>query len=155
MYKRQIQELPKNYEKIWDEATTLGYKKDNLFHWYIKHWKERNPWIGLPSLLDILKVYIVDRGVKSKAKLVLQAASPRDWEDFIFTHSTDDLELRLLTKGDLMTRILKQNIDSTLTPIIKKNIESILINRLNASTDQANKKNIEFVIENFKKEGLL
>ncbi|WP_213686527.1 P-loop NTPase fold protein [Acinetobacter sp. WY4] len=150
-----IQELPKNYEKIWDEATTLGYKKDNLFHWYIKHWKERNPWIGLPSLLDILKVYIVDRGVKSKAKLVLQAASPRDWEDFIFTHSTDDLELRLLTKGDLMTRILKQNIDSTLTPIIKKNIESILINRLNASTDQANKKNIEFVIENFKKEGLL
>lgn len=150
-----IQELPKNYEKIWDEATTLGYKKDNLFHWYIKHWKERNPWIGLPSLLDILKVYIVDRGVKSKAKLVLQAASPRDWEDFIFTHSTDDLELRLLTKGDLMTRILKQNIDSTLTPIIKKNIESILINRLNASTDQANKKNIEFVIENFKKEGPL
>ena len=32
-----------------------------------------------------------------------------------------------------MTRILQQNIDVTLTPLIKQNIEAILVNKLNFS----------------------
>ena len=54
-----------------------------------------------------------------------------------------------------MTRILQQNIDVTLTPLIKQNIEAILVNKLNFSNDPANKKNIEFVIENFKRRALM
>ena len=150
-----IQALPKHYEQIWDDVTTWGYKKENLLHWYVKRWKRQNPSVGLPSLFDILKIYILDRGVKNKAKLVLRSASLQDWENFIFSESTYDLELKSLTKGELMTIILKQNIDSTLTPLIKQNIESILMKKLSLSTDQVNKKNIEYVIENFKKEGLL
>lgn len=33
--------------------------KNNLFHWYIKRWKSQNPSVGLPSLFDVLKVYIL------------------------------------------------------------------------------------------------
>lgn len=150
-----VDKLPTNYEEIWDNATHFGFKKNNLFHWYIKRWKSQNPSVGLPSLFDVLKVYILDRSIKNKASLVLKNAVQNDWENFIFSGSSVDEELKKIHKGEIMTRILQQNIDVTLTPLIKQNIEAILVNKLNFSNDPANKKNIEFVIENFKKEGLL
>lgn len=149
------QELHEDYEHIWDEVTSFGYEKENLFHWYIKRWKAKNPQVGLPSLFEVLKVYILDRGVKNKASLVLKNAVQNDWDNFIFSASSGDEELKKTHKGKIMTRILQQNIDITLTPLIKQNIEAILLNKLNSSNDPVNKKNIEFVIENFKKEGLL
>ncbi|QXR19257.1 hypothetical protein EGK58_014635 [Acinetobacter variabilis] len=97
----------------------------------------------------------MDRSIKNKASLVLKNAVQNDWENFIFSGSSVDEELKKIHKGEIMTRILQQNIDVTLTPLIKQNIEAILVNKLNFSNDPANKKNIEFVIENFKKEGLL
>lgn len=149
------QKLPENYEDIWDEATSFGYKKDNLFHWYIKRWKAKNPQAGLPPLFDVLKVYILDGGIKNKANLVLKNAVQNDWENFIFIQSSTDTLLSNLTKGELMTKILKQNIDKNLTSLIKQNIKAILLTKHNASNDLFQKKNIEFVVENFKKEGLL
>ncbi|MCK6599833.1 MAG: hypothetical protein L6Q37_15820 [Bdellovibrionaceae bacterium] len=148
-------ELLADYEQIWDEAPTFGYKKDNLFHWYIKRWKVKNPLAGLPSLFDVLKVYILDRGIKNKANLVLKNATQNDWDSFIFSESSADIELKEIHKGKIMTIILKQNIDAGVTPLIKQNIEAILLTKLRACTDQFQQKNIEFVIENFKKEGLL
>ncbi len=148
-------ELPNNYEEIWDNATHFGFKKNNLFHWYIKRWKNQNPSVGLPSLFNVLKVYILDRSIKNKASLVLKNAIQNDWENFIFSDSSVDEELKEIHKGKIMTLILQQKIDVNLTPLIKKNIEAILVNKLNSSNDLANKKNIEFLIENFKKEGLL
>lgn len=150
-----VNELPSNYEEIWDHATHFGFKKNNLFHWYIKRWKNQNTLVGLPSLFDVLKVYILDGGVKNKANIVIGFASQQDWEDFIFLDSSMDDELKKIHKGKIMTKILRQNIDVNLTPVIKQNIEAILLNKLNSSSDLANKKNIEFVLENFKKEGLL
>ncbi|OTG69465.1 KAP family P-loop domain protein [Acinetobacter sp. ANC 4470] len=150
-----INELYADYEHVWDEATTFGYKKENIFHWYIKRWKLNNPSAGFPSLFDILKVYVLEKSIKNKAELVLQHATQQDWEDFIFVQSSTDTLLSNLTKGELMTKILKQNIDKNLTPLIKQNIKAILLTKHNASTDQFQKKNIEFVVENFKKEGLL
>lgn len=148
-------ELQENYEQIWDDATTSGYKKDNLFHWYIKRWKVSNPKAGWPTLFEVLKVYVLDSGIKNKAKLVLQNSTEQDWEDFIFVQASTDSELKELTKGELLTKILKQRIDPTLTSLAKQNIEAILKHKLRISTNSFQKKNIEFLIENFKKEGLL
>lgn len=149
------QELHERYEYIWDNATSFGYKKENFFHWYIKRWKAKNPQAGLPPLFDVLKVYILDGGIKNKANLVLKNAIQNDWENFIFSDSSVDEELKKIHKGKIMERILQQKIDIALTPLIKQSIEAILVNKLNSSNDLANKKNIEFVIDNFKKEGLL
>ena len=149
------QELQEDYERIWDEATSFGYKKGNLFHWYIKSWKEKNPQAGFPPLFDVLKVYILDGRVKNKANLVLKNAVQNDWENFIFSASSVDSELKDIHKGQIMTKILQQNIDVGSTPQIKKYIEAILLNKIQTSADSFQQKNIEFVIANFKKEGLL
>lgn len=148
-------ELPSHYEKIWDEVATWGYKKDNLFHWYIKRWKDQNVLAGLPCLFDVLKVYLLSGGIKNKASLAIKNAFQNDWDNFIFSDSSLDEELKNIHKGKIMTQILQQKIDVTLTPLIKQRIEAVLVNKLNSSNDLENKKNIEFVIENFKKEGLL
>ncbi|MFD1438600.1 KAP family P-loop domain protein [Acinetobacter sp. ANC 5380] len=148
-------ELQENYEQIWDDATTFGYKKDNLFHWYIKRWKNRNSTQGQLSFFDTLKPYILNGITKRNADHVLQQATQSDWHDFIFIQSSKDPELREITKGKLITEILKQNIDKNLTSSIKKIIENLLIVKLQASSNSSQVKNIEFVIDNFKKEGLL
>ena len=114
-----------------------------------------NPLLGLYSLFDVLKVYILDGGVKHRAALVLQGATLKDWEEFIFIQSSVDSELKEFTKGELLQEILKQNIDKNAMPLIKKTIEKILLDKLKNSTNINQIKNIEFMIDNFKKNGLL
>lgn len=147
--------LNNDAQKTYDDAFHFRYVKDNLFHWYINRWKAKNPQAGLLSLFDVLKVYILDGGVKNKANLVLKNAVQNDWDDFIFSASSVDSELKDIHKGQIMTKILQQNIDVGSTPQIKKYIEAILLNKIQTSADSFQQKNIEFVIENFKKEGLL
>lgn len=146
--------LRKDVATICDDAFHFGYKKENLFHWYINNWILKNPLAGQLSLFEVLKVYILDGGVKHKANLVLQHATRTDWEEFIFIHSSADPELKSITKGELLTKILKQNIDKNLTPLIQQDIEGILSDKLEMATEPSRRKNIEFIIENFKKEGL-
>lgn len=144
-----------NITKNFENAFNFGYKKENIFHWYIKRWKLNNPLLGLYSLFDVLKVYILDGGVKHRAALVLQGATLKDWEEFIFIQSSVDSELKEFTKGELLQEILKQNIDKNAMPLIKKTIEKILLDKLKNSTNINQIKNIEFMIDNFKKNGLL
>lgn len=149
------QELQENYEYIWDEVKSFGYDKENLFHWYIKRCKVKNPQAGLPSLFDVIKAYIQDGSVKSKSKLVLENVTQHDWESLFFGDMLRHSELKKTSKINLLRGILQIAQREGILPSIQQTIKIILQNKIIVSVDVSQQKNIEFVMEILKKEGLL
>lgn len=157
--RKVISYLHKNMSKIIlemeQEFNLMGYKKDNLFHWYIKHSRANDPLIGLPSLFALLKIKIIGGVSKVSLKTVLRHVKQVDLEKFIFDQASLDSELVRFSKRELIEEILKIAKSNELHSIIQPKIENILLSKRNSSSSNEEQKIYEFVIDNLKKEGLL
>ena len=141
--------IQQNSEIFSSRVFTFGYKKGNLFHRYIKYLKHRNPYLGLPSLFEVMARYILVSGWNDKDSIVLAQANKIDWEELIWNKIPQDERFGDLSKIQVIEKILEQRIDANL----QSKIQIIIFEILDEKAQQANgaqRKNIEYVVSRLK-----
>lgn len=149
-------DLEKNTLDVYEKYLRFSVERETIFHRYIKLWRFHNPLKGLPSLLDVIKAELIHGTQLRYAEEAIKNTEEKDWEKFIFEDALADSELRYLTRAGLVDQILRNsNLRVASSSLLKTKIINILQTKMNESDSFATKENYKYVIENFKKEGLL
>jgi hypothetical protein len=128
-----------------EDTFSFGYHENNIFHRYIKILAKHNPLAGLPSLIEVIKRYVIDDVYNTRTSLlVLEQASKEDWRRLLFEDVKKDGELREVGKLEIIKKIIKQPIKPDLNPKIRQEILEILQEK--AQESEIIKLNIDYLI---------
>lgn len=150
-----VESFPHNMESLKFELMDATDIKNNLFYRYIQWWFYLNPKTNLSPLSEILFQFLRHHTVKNNAKNSFLNAVYHDWENLIFGDVLNGSELKNTSKINLLRGIFLIAQEEKILSKIQQIIKTILHNKIIASADVAQQKNIEFVMEILQKEGLL
>ncbi|NAS08444.1 P-loop NTPase fold protein [Acinetobacter haemolyticus] len=120
-------EIQTHGEFFVEDTFSFGYKENNLFHRYIKILAKRNPLAGLPSLIEVVKQYVVHSGYNTRTSaLVLEQASKEDWRKLLFETINYDDELKEISRLVIIRKMIRQSIEPELNPKIRQEILEVL-----------------------------
>ncbi|KXZ65714.1 P-loop NTPase fold protein [Acinetobacter venetianus] len=138
-------EIQSHGEFFAEDTFSFGYKENNLFHRYIKILAKRNPLAGLPSLIDVVKQYVVHSGYNTRTSaLVLEQASKEDWRKLLFETINYDEELKEISRLVIIRKMIRQSIEPELNKKIRQEILEILQEK--AEESEILKLNVDYLI---------
>ncbi|MEB6675422.1 P-loop NTPase fold protein [Acinetobacter haemolyticus] len=138
-------EIQTHGEFFAEDTFSFGYKENNLFHRYIKILAKRNPLAGLPSLIEVVKQYVVHSGYNTRTSaLVLEQASKEDWRKLLFETINYDDELKEISRLVIIRKMIRQSIEPELNPKIRQEILEVL--KQKAEESELIKLNVDYII---------
>ncbi|ATZ66053.1 P-loop NTPase fold protein [Acinetobacter haemolyticus] len=138
-------EIQTHGEFFVEDTFSFGYKENNLFHRYIKILAKRNPLAGLPSLIEVVKQYVVHSGYNTRTSaLVLEQASKEDWRKLLFETINYDDELKEISRLVIIRKMIRQSIEPELNPKIRQEILEVL--KQKAEESELIKLNVDYII---------
>lgn len=110
-----------------DDIFGFGYKKQNLFHRYIKISILKNPFVGLPKLIDLVEQYLVHNAYNTNTSpLVLERTTKEDWEKLLFEDIKNDIRFADISRLEIIRKMIRQSIKPDLNPKIRQELLEIL-----------------------------
>ncbi|ENX60501.1 MULTISPECIES: P-loop NTPase fold protein [Acinetobacter] len=128
-----------------EEVFDFGYKERNIFHRYIRILVKHNPLAGLPSLIEIVKRYIIhDVYNRETSPLVLEQANKEDWHKLLFEVFNEDADFKEIDRLEFIKKIIRQPMKPELNPKIRQEILEILQEK--AEESELIKLNVDYLI---------
>ncbi|MGG2096856.1 P-loop NTPase fold protein [Acinetobacter haemolyticus] len=138
-------EIQSHGEFFAEDTFSFGYKENNLFHRYIKILAKRNPLAGLPSLIEVVKQYVVHSGYNTRTSaLVLEQAGKEDWRKLLFETINYDDELKEISRLVIIRKMIRQSIEPELNQKIRQEILEVLKEK--AEESELIKLNVDYII---------
>ncbi|OJU84401.1 MAG: KAP family P-loop domain protein [Acinetobacter sp. 39-4] len=128
-----------------NDTFSFGYHAKNIFHRYIRVLAKQNPLAGLPSLIEVVKRYVLHDIYNSETSpIVLEQAAKEDWRKLLFVAFHEDGDFKEISRLELIKKIIRQPIKSELNPKIRKEILEILQEK--AEESEILKLNVDYLI---------
>lgn len=138
-------EIQSHGEFFAEDTFSFGYKENNLFHRYIKILAKRNPLAGLPSLIEVVKQYVIHSGFNTRTSpLVLEQAVKEDWRKLLFVVFNEDEDFKEINRLEFIKKIITQPMKPDLNPKIRQEILEILQEK--AAESEILKLNVDYLI---------
>lgn len=100
-------------------------RSKNLFYDYIDEYEKLNLYIGLPTLLETVHQYTIERAWDSEHERCLEIASKDDWSKLLFEQIPNDERFSYVNSNQIASKMIKQRMKPELNPRIKQMITEI------------------------------
>lgn len=107
-----------------DQFASLRQSK-NCFYKYIDKYENKNLYVGLPSLLEVVNAYVINRGWSPEHVYSLEIASKEDWQELLFEQIPNDERFVYQNSSLVATKMIKQSMKPELNTHIRKMIIEI------------------------------
>ncbi|MGR0304591.1 P-loop NTPase fold protein [Acinetobacter beijerinckii] len=128
-----------------NDTFSFGYHEKNIFHRYVRALAKQNPLAGLPSLIEVVKQYVIHELYNTETSaLVLEQANKQDWHKLLFEVFNEDADFKEMNKLEFIKKIIRQPIKPDLNPRIRQEILEILDEK--AKESELIKLNVDYII---------
>ncbi|ENV18927.1 hypothetical protein [Acinetobacter guillouiae] len=115
----------KNDQLGFIEKFASWKRSKNCFYDYIDKYRQRNLYVGLPSLSDTVHQYTIQNGWSHKHVRSLEIASKNDWKKLLFDEIPHDERFQYYNSNLIASKMIQQMMKPELNPKIRQVIIEI------------------------------